>query len=97
MSLTDLPLSFWDYAFETNTFTLNRALYNSVDMTPYEQWFGKKPKLSFLKVWGCDQGWSWSKSYPDALLKHGVKNLQPDKLEPKAEKCTGEASSPKPL
>ena len=35
-------------------------------------WFGKKPKLSFLKVWGCD-------AY--------VKNLQPDKLEPKSEKC----------
>ena len=41
-------------------------------MTPYELWFGKKPKLSFLKVWGCD-------AY--------VKRLQPDKLEPKADKC----------
>ena len=40
--------------------------------TPYELWFGKKPKLSFLKVWGCD-------AY--------VKKLQPDKLEPKSEKC----------
>ena len=34
--------------------------------------FAKKPKLSFLKVWGCD-------AY--------VKKLQPDKLEPKSEKC----------
>ena len=25
MSLTDLPLSFWDYALETAAFTLNRA------------------------------------------------------------------------
>ena len=41
-------------------------------MTPYELWFGKKPKLSFLKVWVCD-------AY--------VKKLQPDKLEPKSEKC----------
>ena len=41
-------------------------------MTPYELWFGKKPKLSFLKIWGCD-------TY--------VKRLQPDKLEPKSEKC----------
>ena len=31
-----------------------------------------RPKLSFLKVWGCD-------TY--------VKRLQPDKLEPKSEKC----------
>ena len=34
--------------------------------------FSKKPKLSFLKVWGGD-------AY--------VKKLQPDKLEPKSEKC----------
>ena len=70
MSLTDLPLSFWGYALAA--FTLNRAPNNSIEMTPYELWFGKKPKLSFLKVWGCD-------AY--------VKRLQPDKLEPKSEKC----------
>jgi transposase InsO family protein len=72
MSLTDLPLSFWGYALETTAFTLNRAPSKSVDTTPYELWFGKKPKLSFLKVWGCN-------AY--------VKKLQPDKLEPKSEKC----------
>ena len=54
MSLTDLPLSFWVYALETAAFTLNRAPSKSVEMTPYELWFGKKPKLSFLIVWGCD-------------------------------------------
>ena len=72
MSLTDLPLSFWGYALETAAFTLNRAPSKSIETTPYELWFGKKPKLSFLKVWGCD-------AY--------VKRLEPDKLEPKAEKC----------
>ena len=72
MSLTHLPLSFWGYALETTAFTLNRAPSKSVEMTPYELWFGKKPELSFLKVWGCD-------AY--------VKKLQPDKLEPKSEKC----------
>ena len=50
MSLTDLPLSFWGYALETAAFTLNRALSKSIETTPYELWFGKKPKLSFLKV-----------------------------------------------
>ena len=54
MSLTDLPLLLWDYALETATFTLNRAPSKSVEMTPYELWFGEKPKLSFLKVWNCD-------------------------------------------
>ena len=54
MSLTDLPLSFWGYALETAAFTLNRAPSKSIETTPYELWFGKKPKLSFLKVWSCD-------------------------------------------
>ena len=72
MSLTDLPLSFWGYALETAAFMLNRASSKSVEMTPYELWFGKKPKLSFIKVGGCD-------TY--------VKRLQPDKLKPKSEKC----------
>ena len=72
MCLTDLPLSFWGYALETTAFTLNRAPSKSIEMTPYELWFGKKPKLSFLKVWGCD-------AY--------VKKHQPDKLEPKSEMC----------
>ena len=70
MSVTDLPLSFWGYALETAAFTLNGAPYKSVETTPYELWFGKKPKLSFLEVWGCE-------TY--------VKRLQPDKLEPKSD------------
>ena len=72
MSLTDLPLLFWGYALETAAFTLNRAPSKSVETTLYELWFGNKPKLSFLKVWGCD-------TY--------IKRLQLDKLEPKSEKC----------
>ena len=70
--LTDLPLSFWGYALEIAAFTLNRVPSKSVETTSYELWFGKKPKLSFLKVWGCD-------AY--------VKKLQPDKLDPTSEKC----------
>ena len=50
MSLTDLPLLFWGYTLETVAFMLNRAPSKSVETTPYELWFGKKPKLLFLKV-----------------------------------------------
>ena len=50
MSLTDLPLSFWGYALETTTFMLKKAPSKSVETTSYELWFGKKPKLSFLKA-----------------------------------------------
>ena len=72
MYLTDLPLSFWGYALETSAFTLNRAPSTSIETTPYELWFSKKPKLSFLKVRGCN-------AYE--------KKFQPDKLKPKSEKC----------
>ena len=51
MSLIGLPLSFWGYTLETTVFTFNRAPSKSVETTPYELWFGAKPKLSFLKVW----------------------------------------------
>ena len=68
MSLIDLPLSFWGYALETIAFTLNREPSKSIETTPYELWFSKKPKLSFLKVWGCD-------AY--------VKKFHLDKLKPK--------------
>jgi hypothetical protein len=33
MSQTDLPLSFWCYALETTTFTLNRVPSKSVEKT----------------------------------------------------------------
>ena len=72
ISLISLPISFWGYALETAAFTLNRTPSKSGEMTPYELWFGKKPKLSFLKIWGCD-------TY--------VKKFHPDKLEPKSKKC----------
>ena len=72
ISLTGLPLSFWGYALETAAFTLNRAPSKSVETTPSELWFSSIPKLSFLKVWGCN-------AY--------VKNFQHDKLKPKSEKC----------
>ena len=67
MSLVDMPLSFWGYALEIATFTLNRAPFKSLEMTPYELWFSKKPKMLFLIIWGCD-------AY--------VKRLHPDKLNP---------------
>ena len=69
---SDLPLSFWGYALETTAFTFNRALSKSVETTPYELWFGKNLSSRFLKVLGGD-------AY--------VKKFQPDKLEPKSEKC----------
>ena len=72
MSLADIPISFWGFALETTAFTLNRAPSKAVEKTPYELWTGKVPKLSFLKIWGCE-------TY--------VKRLLSDKLAPKSDKC----------
>jgi hypothetical protein len=71
MSQTDLLLSFWGCALEIVAFTLNRVTTKFVKMTPYEIWTGKHPRLSFLKVWGCE-------AY--------VKRLVSDKLIPKSDK-----------
>jgi hypothetical protein len=72
MSQTDLPLSFWGYAFKTALFTLNRVPTKSVERIPYEIWTGKHTGLSFLKFWECE-------AY--------VKRLMSDKLTPKLDKC----------
>jgi hypothetical protein len=50
MSQTDLLLSFWGYALESATFTLNSVPTKSVERTPYEICTGKHPGLSSLKV-----------------------------------------------
>jgi hypothetical protein len=72
MSQTDLPMFFWGYARETATFTLNSVITKSVERTPYEIWTGKRPGLSFLKVWRYE-------AY--------VKCLMSDMLTPKSDKC----------
>ncbi|KAG8492837.1 hypothetical protein CXB51_010063 [Gossypium anomalum] len=72
MSHADLPTSFWGHALETAIFTLNRVPSTSVQKTPYEMWTGKRPSMSFMKIWGCE-------AY--------VKRQTSTKLEPKSERC----------
>ena len=72
MSHIDFPVSFWGYALETAAHILNRAPSKSVKTTPFEEWHDTKPKLSHLKIWGCE-----------AYVKH----LTSDKLHPKSDKC----------
>ncbi|GJR43157.1 retrotransposon protein, putative, ty1-copia subclass [Tanacetum coccineum] len=51
---------------------LYRLTGKKVDKTPYEIWHGQAPKLSYLKVWGCE-----------ALVKHDTVT-KPDKMEPRS-------------
>ncbi|GKA85350.1 retrotransposon protein, putative, ty1-copia subclass [Tanacetum coccineum] len=61
-----------DYALET---TARMVPTKKVEKTPYEVWHGQAPKLSYLKVWGCE-----------ALVKRDTLT-KPDKLEPMSIKC----------
>ncbi|GKA54011.1 retrotransposon protein, putative, ty1-copia subclass, partial [Tanacetum coccineum] len=60
------------YALETAARILNIVLTKKVDKTPYEILHGKAPKLSYLRVWGCE-----------ALVKRDT----PDKLDSRHIKC----------
>ncbi|GJX16530.1 retrotransposon protein, putative, ty1-copia subclass [Tanacetum coccineum] len=72
MNFTTLPLSFWDYALESDAHILNMVPTKKVDKTPYEPWYRKVPNLSYLKVWGCE-----------TLVKRDT----PDKLQQRSVKC----------
>nr|GFA52838.1 hypothetical protein [Tanacetum cinerariifolium] len=72
MSQTTLLKSFWDYSFESVARILNMILTKKVDKTSYEVWHGQAPKLSYLKVWGCE-----------ALVKSDTLT-KPDKLKSRA-------------
>ncbi|GJR21631.1 hypothetical protein Tco_0970158 [Tanacetum coccineum] len=54
MNLTTLPNSFWGYALKSATRILNMVPTKKVDRTPYKKWRNKAPKLSYLRVWGCE-------------------------------------------
>ncbi|GJV87096.1 retrotransposon protein, putative, ty1-copia subclass [Tanacetum coccineum] len=69
---TTMPKSFWDYALETTARILNMVPTKKVDKTPYEVWHGQAPKLSYLKVWGCE-----------AFVKRDTLT-KPDKLDPRS-------------
>ncbi|KAK8640458.1 hypothetical protein V6N13_008211 [Hibiscus sabdariffa] len=73
VSHIDLPTSFWGYALETTAFTLNCVPSKLVQKTPHEMWTGRRPNMSFIRVWGCQ-----------AYVKHQMST----KLEPKSQKCT---------
>lgn len=51
----NLPLSLWAEAVSTTVHVLNRTA-SSIDVstTPYEMWMGKKPNLSYLRVFGSE-------------------------------------------
>ena len=45
---------FWREAVLSLVHVLNRSFTSACpDATPYELWYGRKPDVSHLRVWGC--------------------------------------------
>jgi hypothetical protein len=58
----------------TASHVLNRILNRNKETTPYENWVGRKPSLSYLRTWGC-------------LAKVNVPISKKRKLRPKTADC----------
>ena len=72
---SNLPLSFWAEAVRSAVYVLNRTPTSALcNVTPYECWFGYKPDLSNLKVFGC-------------ICYYHIPDKQRKKLDPKARKA----------
>ena len=70
-----LPLSFWAEAVSTACYVRNRSPTAALaGKTPYEVWYGEKPNLSNLRVFGC-------------LAYVHIPDSRRRKLDPKSEKC----------
>ena len=51
---SSLPLNFWDEAFSTAVFLINRLPSKVINNeTPYERLLGHQPDYSFLHMFGC--------------------------------------------
>ena len=54
LSGVGLGHGFWAVAVDTAWHLKNRSPTLTVDKTPHEVWYGKKPSIAHLRVFGCD-------------------------------------------
>jgi hypothetical protein len=48
-----LPSNLWCYAAETAADIYHYTYHSTLGKTPYEAWYGNKPHVNNLRVWGC--------------------------------------------
>lgn len=54
MKSKQVPACFWGEAVATVVYVLNRSPTKSLNgVTPYEAWYGKKPNVKHMKIFGC--------------------------------------------
>lgn len=72
----EMHLKFWAEAVNSAVHVLNRTGTSTVpDTSPYELWYGKRPKIDYLRIFGSE------------VFVHIPKERR-RKLDPKAIKCT---------
>ncbi len=47
-----LPIKYWSYAWRHAVYLTQFLVPRKLNKTPYELWFGKRPNVSHLRVWG---------------------------------------------
>jgi Integrase core domain len=68
------PLHLWGEAFKTAAYLQNLCPSRRQDgMTPYEIWYGKKPNIAHLRVWGCK---AFAKIPEERRMKLDPKSVQ---------------------
>lgn len=54
LAQASLPLPYWDYAFTTAVYLINRLPTSAIQFAvPYAKLFGVKPDYNFLRTFGC--------------------------------------------
>ncbi|GJW79213.1 RNA-directed DNA polymerase, eukaryota [Tanacetum coccineum] len=49
----NLPKNLWGEALLTSCHVSNRIITKKLKVSPYEIWKGRKPNISYFRVWGC--------------------------------------------
>lgn len=49
-----LPLHLWAEATYTAVYLKNRTASDTIGVTPYEKWFGSRPSIGHLRVFGSE-------------------------------------------
>jgi hypothetical protein len=54
LNMKNIPQKLWVESYNCAVYTLNRTLSSSISANPYELWFGRKPKIDLLRMFGCE-------------------------------------------
>jgi hypothetical protein len=69
-----MPDFFWGEAVHTAVYLLNRSPTAALDdLTPFQAWYGKKPPVHFLRVFGCVAFIKHLRPHPTKLEDRGRK------------------------